>query len=105
ALDLDPKFAEAWTARGTILAEQKRNDEAAAAFEQAIASGGDEKRNGFFLAGMTSGAQPVEPPRYYVETLFDEYAENFDDHLVNVLRYQAHNILIEGLRAMTSRRF
>jgi len=105
ALELDPTFAEAWTVRGTILAELKRNDEAAAAFEQAIASGGDEKLNAFFLAGMKSGTAPVEPPRYYVETLFDDYAEKFDDHLVNVLHYQAHNILIESLRAMTSRRF
>ncbi|MEO7760284.1 MAG: tetratricopeptide repeat protein [Casimicrobiaceae bacterium] len=105
ALAIDPLFAEAWTVRGTILAELKRHEEAAAAFEQAIANGGDEKLNGFFLAGMRSSGPPAAPPRHYVETLFDEYAGTFDDHLVQVLHYQAHNILIESLRLLTSRRF
>jgi predicted TPR repeat methyltransferase len=105
ALALDPAMAEGWTIRGTILAELKRSDEAAHSFQQAIAHGGDPELNGFFLAGMTSGEQPVAPPRYYVETLFDDYAETFDDHLVNVLHYQAHDILIERLRTRTQRRF
>ena len=105
ALSLEPGFAEAWTVRGTVLAELKRTDEAASAFEQAIASGGDEKLNGFFLAGMKTGARPVEAPRHYVESMFDDYAERFDEHLVEVLHYQAHRILVDSLRAASPRRF
>jgi predicted TPR repeat methyltransferase len=104
ALDIDPSFAEAWTIRGTILAELKHSDDAADAFEQAIRHGGDEMLNGFFLAGMRSGDQPAAAPRHYVETLFDDYAETFDDHLVNVLHYRAHD-LIESLRTLNPRRF
>jgi predicted TPR repeat methyltransferase len=105
ALDLDPTFAEAWTIRGTVLAEQRRNIEAAAAFEQAIAHGGDPQLNGFFLAGISEVAKPVAPPRHYVEKLFDDYADVFDDHLLNVLRYGAHEIQIARLRALWPRRF
>src|SRR4029453_12822471 len=78
--------------------------EAAEAFEQAIRHGGDEKLNGFFLAGMRSGDQPAAAPGHYAETLFDGYPETFDDHLVNVLRYQAQD-LIESLRLLNARRF
>jgi predicted TPR repeat methyltransferase len=105
ALDIEPSFAEAWTIRGTLLAELKRSDEAADAFEQAIKHGGDEKLNGFFLAGMKSGDQPAAPPRHYVESLFDDYAETFDDHLVKVLHYQAHDILIQSLQTLNPKRF
>jgi predicted TPR repeat methyltransferase len=105
ALDLDPTFAEAWTIRGTVLAEQRRNVEAAAAFEQAIAHGGDPQLNGFFLAGVDAAPDPDAPPRHYVETLFDDYAETFDEHLLAVLRYRAHDIQIARLRILWPRRF
>jgi predicted TPR repeat methyltransferase len=105
ALDLDPAFAEAWTIRGTVLAELRRNAEAAAAFEQAIEHGGDPQLNGFFLAGVAEAGTPVAPPRHYVETLFDDYAETFDDHLLNVLRYRAHEVQIARLRTLWPRRF
>lgn len=37
------------------------------------------------------------PPRRYVETLFDEYAHDFTEHLVEQLRYQAHEALLRPL--------
>lgn len=105
ALDLDPTLAEAWTHRGALFAELQRYDEAAEAFEQAIAHGGDPQINRFFLAGLNRSPQPSAAPRPYVETMFDDYAEAFDAHLVEVLRYGAHNILIERLRVLRSHRF
>jgi len=105
ALALDPALAEAWTIRGTILAEQQRTADAAAAFEQALAHGGDPQLNRFFLAGVDDAVAPVAPPRHYVETLFDDYAEAFDEHLLNVLRYRAHQAQVARLRTLWPRRF
>jgi predicted TPR repeat methyltransferase len=55
---------------------------------------------GYFIASLTGQQTPSAPPRSYVEGLFDDYAEDFDNHLVKVLGYQAHRILVENLQGM-----
>jgi predicted TPR repeat methyltransferase len=104
ALALEPAQAPAWSARGSILADQKRLAEAAAAFEQAITCGADPQVNGFLLASLR-GETPAAVPRLYVQGLFDDYADSFDTHLVQVLNYQAHRTLVERLRAQHGGRF
>jgi predicted TPR repeat methyltransferase len=105
AVALDPRFAQAWSNRGGILLDFKRLDEAAASFEQAIANGADTELNGYFLASARGRGAPANAPKQYVEFLFDEYAEKFDEHLVRVLNYQAHTVLIEHLEQIARRRF
>ncbi len=39
-------------------------------------------------------------PGHYVETLFDDYAEQFDAHLVGTLGYRAHDTLVKHLAAL-----
>lgn len=105
ALTIDPGLAAASSNRGSILKDMRRLDDAAAAFEQAIAHGGDALLNGYFLAAVKGQEAPASAPPQYVQGLFDDYAEGFDDHLVGVLRYQAHTVLIANLRSLVSRRF
>ena len=50
------------------------------------------------------GAAPAHPPSLYVEALFDEYADEFQTHLVEHLNYQAHNTLLAPLRTGGQRR-
>lgn len=100
ALAADPGRAAAWSHRGGILKDIGRRDEAANCFEQAIALGGDPELNGYFLASLRGGAMPLAAPREYVRQLFDDYADSFDDHLVGVLRYRAHEQLVGTLEAM-----
>lgn len=98
ALALDPALAAAWTERGSILRELQRFDEAAASFEKALALGGDAELNAFYLAAVREAAGQAAPlPRRYVETLFDAYAEDFEDHLVGQLRYQGFETLLRPL--------
>lgn len=92
-----PDHADAWSARGGLLRELGRHDEAAAAFRQAIAHGGDNPLNRYYLAAVSDAAQPAAPPAGYVQTLFDDYAEDFQQHLVGSLRYQGHRTLTEPL--------
>ncbi len=103
-LELDPALAAAWSHRGGILRELNRLDEAAECFRQALAHGADAELNGYYLAAV--GAQdslvgsPATAPRQYVQALFDDYAGQFDAHLVGVLKYQAHEVLVRHLATL-----
>jgi predicted TPR repeat methyltransferase len=104
ALALDSTLAAAWSHRGDILKDLGRIVEAVAAFREAIAHGGDAELNGYFLAALTGGAMPPSAPRGYVQSLFDGYADDFEQHLVGVLGYRAHLVLTEPLPALTGGR-
>ncbi len=105
ALALDASLTEAWSHRGTLLREMQRLEEAAACFEKAIALGADPQVHAYFLASVRGGAAPQTAPRAYVEYLFDDYAAEFQQHLVGVLHYRAHALLIQRLADLGPRRF
>lgn len=105
ALANDPALAQAWSNRGGLLKDLRRIGEAIASFEKALALGADPELNGWFLASLTGAPAPPVAPAEYVERLFDDYAESFDEHLVGVLHYRGHRALIEGLQRMARRRF
>ncbi|MBW0168834.1 MAG: tetratricopeptide repeat protein [Hydrogenophaga sp.] len=99
ALALDDTLAEAWSQRGSLMRDAGQYAEAARCFEQALAHGGDDTLHRFYLASVRTGdATPAQPPRAYVEALFDEYADDFQSHLIEHLKYQAHATLLEPLR-------
>ena len=97
AVALAPGAAEAWSARGGLLRELNRLQEAAACFEKALSLGADPDLHGYYLAAVRGAQPPAAPPRRYVEGLFDEYASDFQEHLVGQLRYQAHERLLQPL--------
>ena len=98
---LDPSRADAWSGYGTLARELGRLDDAAHAFREALRHGADPGLHEYYLASVVEGAPPPSaPPREYVQTLFDEYADEFETHLVSVLHYRGHLQLIEGLAAL-----
>ena len=99
AIAIEPTLAEAWSQRGSLMRDTGRFAEAARAYQQALSNGGDETLNRFYLSSVQGGAAPAHPPALYVEALFDEYADDFQTHLVEQLNYQAHNTLLAPLRA------
>jgi predicted TPR repeat methyltransferase len=101
----EPRLADMWSQRGNLLREMHRFDEAAASYAEARARGGDAALNDWFLAGVRGGAAPAAPPPDYIEGLFDDYAADFDAHLVDVLGYQGHRLLVENLPVPAERRF
>lgn len=98
ALALDDALAQAWSNRGGILKDLKRVDEAAACYERAIEHGADAELHRYYLASMRGDATPAAAPKAYVEGLFDEYADRFDSHLIEVLHYQTPRVLVDTLR-------
>lgn len=104
-LEADPHQAGMWSQRGSLLREMGRLDEAGQAYEQARSRGDDAELNGYFLAAVARGAPPLTAPPRYVEGLFDDYAIEFDEHLVGVLGYRAHIVLAENLPDRATRRY
>ncbi len=101
ALALDATLGLAWASRGDILRDMGRLDEARAAYEQALALGVDADLVRYCLAGLGQAASPpAAAPRAYVETLFDAYAGDFEQHLVQTLRYRAPDVLVAPLAQM-----
>ncbi len=105
ALALAPGLAMAWTQRGNILMTIGQWDAARHSFEQALSQGGDVALNRWYLAGLDRDNPPQSPPRDYVRGLFDDYASDFDTHLVGTLHYRGHEVLIDQLKAAVPRRF
>ncbi len=101
-LALQPAHAAAWGLRGGLLRELQRLDEAALAFEEALRLGADPELNAFYLAAVRSDRSPPAPPAAYVQGLFDAYADDFDRHLVDELRYEGHRRLLEVLVRVAS---
>ncbi len=97
AVAANPDLAEAWSERGSLLRELHRLEDAALCFEKALALGADPDLHAYYLASVRGTGAPAAPPRRYVEALFDEYAADFREHLVERLRYQAHESLVRPL--------
>jgi predicted TPR repeat methyltransferase len=97
ALQEDPGCAPAWSERGSLLRELHQFEEAARCFEKAIALGGDPELNGYYLASVRDAEAPTTPPRRYVEALFDDYAADFQSHLVEKLGYRGFEVLLKPL--------
>jgi predicted TPR repeat methyltransferase len=97
-LALDPNRTLAWSRRGSLLRLAGRTEEAADAFERAITLGDDSDTTRYFLASVAARkAPPAVAPPAYVQTLFDDYADDFDEHLVEVLHYDVPQRLLGPL--------
>ncbi len=107
ATAIQPDFAQAWSDQGTLLRDMNRLEDAAASFEKAIALGADAELNRWFLASVRAeaGGTPLAAPRAYVEHLFDDYAGDFQEHLVGVLGYRAHDVLVKQVLQAAPRRY
>jgi predicted TPR repeat methyltransferase len=104
ALALDPTFAEAWSQRAHLMREAGELAEAERAYRQALQHGGDAELHRYYLAAVTDTREPPPPPAAYARTLFDQYADEFQDHLLAQLKYTAPQTLIDPLLA-DGRRF
>jgi predicted TPR repeat methyltransferase len=99
ALALKPDFAEAWLGRGRSQLQLERIEDAIADYRQALAFGGDRATILYELAQFGAEEAPAATPRHVVKDIFDDYADNFDNHLVNKLKYQTPEKLLALIRA------
>ena len=100
ALERAPDFASAWFALGEVSERLNQHNEAVAAFREAARCDAAD-RHGASLRLMRLGALPVAAmPPDYVVTLFDQYADRFEQSLVVELNYRGPALLIDAVRAV-----
>lgn len=93
---LDPTLPRAHALRGQLLAQLDRLPEAQEVWADAVQRGVEPELNGYLLAGSGAAEAPPVSPSAYVRALFDPYAADFDAHLVDTLRYQGHEAVVEA---------
>jgi len=108
AIALRPAYADAHFFFGNVLRQLQRHEDAAASYRRALDCGADAEAVKFALAALgktsgnavdeSAGGLPPSAPAAYVKDLFDAYAHHFDEHLVDVLRYQTPQRMLEALR-------
>ena len=107
ALELAPEWAMGWFRLGEFQQAAGALDAAGQAWRMALELEPDD-RPGAALKLQLIGAAPAAdaPPSAFVETLFDQYAEKFDDALVNTLGYRGPELIVAAIHAVApSRRF
>ncbi len=100
ALSIDPELPQAWSERGNLMRHIGNLKQAAYSFQRALALGADRELHEFYLAAVSPEHQAQSappPPSQYAQALFDQYAGEFDKHLVDELHYSAHTTLITPL--------
>lgn len=105
ALALDPEQTTAWGESGCILRELNQPEKAIVHFERALSLAPEHSLYRYYLSALRGQEGPLQPPRTYVENLFDQYAEDFDSHLVDSLQYRGHRHLIDHLPGPPAARF
>lgn len=105
ALARDPSHPIALTELGSLYREAGQLEEAARYFRLALDHGADAELVGYFLAAVTHKTHIPAPPRQYVQQLFDDYASDFDKHLVGTLGYRGHALLVDRLPKQAGPRF
>lgn len=99
ALKLNPYHSEALFNLGFMHYLNKSYELASTYFKKTIELNPDHQYASYLLSAITGQDSPEKSPESYVKGLFDHYAETFDEHLVNDLKYNVpvtmHSIFIE----------
>ena len=97
AIALEPNDHKTYSDRAETLLIARRHEEAAQSFKRALELGGDKAELGYALASLGEDVTPETAPANYVTTLFDWYADRFDDHLQNRLKYRTPELLCQEI--------
>ncbi len=105
ALAQDPELAEAWSQLAHVQRDMGQTAQAIAGYQRAMQLGADPELHRYYLAALSPQQPVVNAPAAYVEKLFDQYADDFEAHLVGQLGYQGHSMLLQQLPADPTGRF
>lgn len=94
AIQIKPDFAEAYGNLGRTLRKRECLAEALDCFHQQIRLDPENIDAQYHVASL-SGQNTERAPTQYVEKLFDSYADNFDAHLLQTLKYESPEKLVK----------
>ncbi len=106
ALELAPRWAAGWFRLGEMQEAAGLLDQAAKAWAVALKlEPADRLGATLKLHLIGRGAVAAAPPSAFVETLFDHYADSFEESLVEKLGYRMPEVLDRAIRAARPGRF
>lgn len=105
ALAQDESLAEAWSQKGHVHREWGQTAQAIACYQNALDRGAEISLHHYYLAALQPERGVVNAPSAYVEQLFDQYADEFETHLVHQLGYQGHRVLLAHLPCAADHKF
>lgn len=105
ALAHDPNLTEAWSQLAHVQRDVGQTAQAIASYQRAMDLGADLELHRYYLAALSPEQPVVNAPAAYVERLFDQYADDFEAHLVGQLGYQGHRVLLQHLPVDPATRF
>ena len=94
-------YAEAHRNLGGMLYNAGRRNEALACYQQALATAPDDGIALHMVAALT-GRHVEHAPGQYVESMFDGYAEKFDSHLAESLKYDIPQQMVALIREFSA---
>ncbi len=101
ALAIEPDFTEVHTNLGNTLVKLGRSDEALAEFRRVLELDSSNSVSTHMVAALT-GETTEAAPRDYVLKLFDDYAAEFEDHLVAGLGYHVPALMRQATDRLTN---
>jgi len=76
-----------------VLQDQGRRDEALASYRRVLEIDPNDATARYMVAAFTGSENPAAPPSSYISSLYDHYAERYDQHLTQVLGYRVPEAL------------
>ena len=107
AVRIRPGYAEAHLNLAEALEKKGARLAAIKEWEEALRLRPDWKELHYHMAAVkaTDAPQPTAPPAGYIATLFDEYADKFDEHLLKTLEYRVPQLLVEAVKRAGREKF
>jgi len=97
-LALAPGWTAGWYRLGEMLHEAGRQEEAAGAWRETLRLDPEDRLGATLRLGLLdAGAQPDAVPPAFVEALFDQYADSFEESLVEKLDYRVPSLLTDAI--------
>ncbi len=97
AISLKPDYADAHKNLGSVFQDQGQMDKAVESYRQAVRLDPKNESAEHFIAALAAKTTERAPSQY-VEKLFDGYANTFDTHLVQGLKYKMPAELVALLK-------
>jgi len=91
-LMIDPNLFAAHHNLAVIYMTMKNDHEAKKHFREALRLQPNNLTIKYYLQVLNQGPHNLAPPKEYITTLFDAYADHYDAHLTDTLHYQLPNI-------------
>lgn len=104
AIALDPARVTLHHRRAFALELLGRLDDAAVAYRRILELDPDDRAAAYHVAALADDADRAAQPRApaeYVAALFDDYAEMFDEHLVQRLEYHTPRLIRQAVESAT----